>query len=175
MPRGWFNVDKGQRLSFVRYQEIGALGHLRCTCKRGRTLSCSAAPPYTASLPAQKKQVEDVEKRGGAEGLAAALHTDLRAGLPPDAKGERGLNVRRAAYGANRFKEVRPRPFLRLLLGNLRDPTLILLMVAAAVRQPLMVESRRQSYHPTPAGQLYSSWPSLDCQYVATHGMPGIV
>ena len=77
-----------------------------------------------------------MEKRGGAEGLAAALHTDLRAGLPPDAKGERGLNARRAAFGANRFKEVRPRPFLRLLLGNLRDPTLILLMVAAAVRKP---------------------------------------
>ena len=89
----------------------------------------------------QNKRAEDVEKRGGAACLAAALHTDLRAGLPPGAKGKRGLSARRAAFGANKFKEVRPRPFLRLLLGNLRDPTLILLMVAAAVRQPL------QEYH----------------------------
>ena len=78
-----------------------------------------------------------MEKRGGAEGLAAALHTDLRAGLPPDAQGARGLDARRAAFGANSFKEVRSRPFLRLLLDNLRDPTLILLMVAAAVRHLL--------------------------------------
>ena len=89
----------------------------------------------------QHKRAEDVEKRGGAEGLAAALHTDLRAGLPPDAKGERGLDARRAAFGANRFKEVKPRPFFRLLLDNLRDPTLILLMVAAAVRHLQAQES----------------------------------
>ena len=82
-----------------------------------------------------------MEKRGGAEGLAAALHTDLRAGLPPDAKGERGLDARRTAFGANRFKEVKPRAFLRLLLDNLRDPTLILLMVAAAVCHPQAQES----------------------------------
>ena len=67
---------------------------------------------------------------GGVEGLAKLLSTSLQAGLAPDAK---GLAQRRAAFGANKFREVKQRTFLRLLVDNLRDPTLILLMVAAAV------------------------------------------
>lgn len=84
--------------------------------------------------PAQHKRPEDLVKHGGADGLAAVLQTSLRTGLAQNGTDARGLERRRAKYGANRFKEVRPRPFLRLLLHNLNNPMLILLMVAAAVR-----------------------------------------
>jgi len=85
-------------------------------------------------VPAQHKRAEDLTKHGGAEGLAASLRTSMRTGLAHTDTDVRGLARRRAEFGANKFKEVKPRPFLRLLLDNLRDPTLILLMVAAAVR-----------------------------------------
>jgi hypothetical protein len=85
-------------------------------------------------MPVQHKRAEDLAKHGGAEGLSASLRTSLRTGLAHTDTDARGLERRRAEFGANKFKEVKPRPFLRLLLDNLRDPTLILLMVAAAVR-----------------------------------------
>jgi len=85
-------------------------------------------------VPVQHKRAEDLGKHGGAEGLAASLRTSLRTGLAHTDTDARDLERRRAEFGGNKFKEVKPRPFLRLLLDNLRDPTLILLMVAAAVR-----------------------------------------
>ncbi|EFN57544.1 hypothetical protein CHLNCDRAFT_6358, partial [Chlorella variabilis] len=40
---------------------------------------------------------------------------------------------RRAAFGANKFKAIPPKSFFRLWFGNLKDPTLIMLMVAALI------------------------------------------
>ncbi len=56
--------------------------------------------------------------------------------MDPDHAGAGGhsLAARREAFGDNRFKEVPVQPFWRLLVDNLSDPTLILLMCAAAVR-----------------------------------------
>lgn len=95
-------------------------------------LGCAPGATTMASLSfcSQEKSAEDVKTHGGVEGLAKLLCASLQAGLAPDAK---GLAQRRAAFGANKFKEVEQRTFLRLLVDNLRDPTLILLMVAAAV------------------------------------------
>lgn len=44
---------------------------------------------------------------------------------------------RRAAFGANKFKAIPPKNFFKLWFGNLQDPTLIMLMVAALVGAPV--------------------------------------
>lgn len=46
------------------------------------------------------------------------------------------LMSNRAAFGANKFKAVPPKNFFKLWFGNLQDPTLIMLMIAALVGQP---------------------------------------
>lgn len=50
------------------------------------------------------------------------------------ANGELSLAGRQQHFGANAFKEVKQKAFWSLLFENLKDPTLILLMVAALVR-----------------------------------------
>jgi hypothetical protein len=86
----------------------------------------------------QAKNDEALAALGGAAALAAALACSLATGVDPDHAGAGGhsLAARREAFGANRFKEVPVQPFWRLLVDNLSDPTLILLMCAAAVRAP---------------------------------------
>ena len=69
-------------------------------------------------------------------GVAAALACSLATGVDQGAERGHSLAARRAQYGVNRFKEVPVQPFWRLLIDNLSDPTLILLMCAAAVRTP---------------------------------------
>jgi P-type Ca2+ transporter type 2C len=82
----------------------------------------------------QHKDAENLEKHGGVIGIAEALHTDTVAGLDPAATGDLSIESRRATFGSNKFKEVRPKSFFLLWFENLCDPTLILLMIAAAVR-----------------------------------------
>ena len=83
----------------------------------------------------QAKDDEALAARGGAVGIAAALACSLATGVDQAvADGGRSIAARRAAFGANRFREVPVQPFWRLLIDNLTDPTLILLMCAAAVR-----------------------------------------
>lgn len=67
------------------------------------------------------------------QGFAAALHTDTASGLSAETKDSFSLQARSDAYGANRFKEVKQKSLLSLILGNLQDPTLMLLMAAAMV------------------------------------------
>ena len=67
------------------------------------------------------------------QGFAAALHTDTASGLSSETEDSFSLQARSDAYGANRFKEVMQKSLLSLILGNLRDPTLMLLMAAAMV------------------------------------------
>ncbi len=68
--------------------------------------------------------------------MGAALHTSLSDGLAPDT-----VEARRAAFGANKFKAIPPKSFFKLWFGNLKDPTLIMLMAAALVRTLLMPSS----------------------------------
>lgn len=65
---------------------------------------------------------------GGVDAVTSALKTDRKNGLA-SANVERN----RVAFGANTFKEVPPKSFFSILLEALKDPTLILLMVAATV------------------------------------------
>lgn len=85
----------------------------------------------------QEKNDEEWQKLGGLQGVAAALHTSLHDGV--DATAEAGgkagpsLQQRRAAFGANRFKQIPPKSLFKLWVSNLKDPTLIMLMIAALV------------------------------------------
>ena len=84
----------------------------------------------------QEQDDEELVKRGGVKGFAAALHVDTETGLSVDTQGALSIGSRADAFGANRFKEVKQKSLLSLLLSNLRDPTLILLMAAAMVCFP---------------------------------------
>ena len=55
-------------------------------------------------------------------------------GLDPSTSGSFSVDSRREMYGANKFKERKTKGLLLLVFEQLKDPTLILLMVAAAVR-----------------------------------------
>ncbi|PSC72089.1 P-type ATPase [Micractinium conductrix] len=75
---------------------------------------------------------------GGLEGVAAALRVSLHDGVDT-ASAAAGLEARRAAFGANTFKAIPPKSFFKLWLSALKDPTLIMLMVAALVSTVLGV------------------------------------
>lgn len=94
-------------------------------------MTACAATPCTLP-PLQHKDDDAWEKLGGLEGVASVLHTSLTDGASP---AEVALEARRAAFGANRFKSIPPKSFFTLLIAQLKDPTLIMLMVAAAVRR----------------------------------------
>lgn len=61
--------------------------------------------------------------------------TDLCRPLPSRPQTSNAVpRLRSAAFGANKFKAIPPKSFFKLWFGNLRDPTLIMLMAAAMVR-----------------------------------------
>ena len=65
---------------------------------------------------------------GGCERVGNALKTDLKEGLAPE-----HVERNRAAFGPNTFRELPPKSFFSILWEALKDPTLILLMVAATI------------------------------------------
>jgi Ca2+-transporting ATPase len=76
---------------------------------------------------------------GGLQGVASALCTSLHDGINPAATDGSDSEARRAAFGANKFKQIPPKNFFKLWFGNLRDPTLIMLMAAALISTVLGV------------------------------------
>ena len=72
--------------------------------------------------------------RGGLPGLAAQLGSDVKSGVSTQGEGLLAIEQRQSVFGQNRFKEMPQKSFFFLLWENLQDPTLILLMIAAAVR-----------------------------------------
>lgn len=82
----------------------------------------------------QDKDRDALAKRGGVEGIAAALHTNERQGISTMSPvADQSVEGRQHTFGPNRFREVQQKSFFRLLWENLQDPVLILLMVAALV------------------------------------------
>lgn len=77
--------------------------------------------------------MEELKKLGGVQGVAESLHTNLEDGLSSGKTGSTSMEGRQIAFGANRFKAIPLKSFFSLLVGNLKDPTLILLMAAALV------------------------------------------
>lgn len=109
-----------------------------------------AAAAFGVSQAALNQLNEDKDvsrlqmEHGGVEGLAAALKVDINEGLNPGITGDTSVESRQTAFGVNRFKAVPLKSFFALLLGNLQDPTLILLMVAALISTVLGVAVKDQ-------------------------------
>jgi P-type Ca2+ transporter type 2C len=80
----------------------------------------------------EEKDVPGWKQLGGTLDVAAQLQTDLKTGLTKE-----GVERNRAEFGPNSFKQVPPKSFLSILFAALRDPTLILLMFAAAISTTL--------------------------------------
>jgi P-type Ca2+ transporter type 2C len=87
----------------------------------------------------EEKDTAGWNELGGVEKVAADLKTDLKHGLS-SAEVERN----REAFGPNTFKEVPTKTFFGILLDALKDPTLILLMVAATVSTVLGVAIKEE-------------------------------
>jgi Ca2+-transporting ATPase len=81
----------------------------------------------------QNKDNRKLAGYGFPEGLARVLGTSHTSGLDPEAKGTLTIERRQEFYGANKFKERTTKGLLVLVFEQLKDPTLILLMCAAAV------------------------------------------
>lgn len=72
------------------------------------------------------------EEFGGIEGLCAKMGVDPIKGLPSDVASPE-LAKRREKYGPNTIPNTKAKPFWRLLFDAIKDPTLIILIVAGFV------------------------------------------
>lgn len=107
----------------------------------------------------QNKDSQKLAAYGFPEGLARALGTSHTQGLDLEAKGALSVQRRQEIYGANKFKERKTKRLLVLVFEQLKDPTLILLMCAAAVGsppRPLMVVFGLKTVKNPPA--LWGPW-----------------
>ncbi len=87
-----------------------------------------------------------LKERGGVAGIADALRTSTADGLDAGLGASTSLGTRVRAFGANRYKQVPQKTFFGLLWANLKDPIIILLMVAAMVRLVAQLDWRPE--HP---------------------------
>ncbi|GMH44859.1 hypothetical protein BSKO_12811 [Bryopsis sp. KO-2023] len=76
----------------------------------------------------EEKDVKHLQEKGGVEGVAKAVHSDLKHGLE-----ESEVESHRATFGANFFDEVPAKTFMSLVIENIKDPIIILLIAAALV------------------------------------------
>jgi len=81
----------------------------------------------------EDKDMKELTKVGGAEGLAAALKTDLRQGLESEGSGPASVQAHAEAFGPNTYKEVPAKSFFALVYENIKDPIILLLIGAALV------------------------------------------
>ncbi len=82
-----------------------------------------------AAASAQDKDQKTLnEQYKGVHGLAAALGSDKKHGLPEDA-----VEASRGKYGANTYTQVPPKSFFAILYEGFKDPVILLLCAAATV------------------------------------------
>jgi Ca2+-transporting ATPase len=89
-----------------------------------------------------------VESLGSIDGIASRLHVSLEDGLDSSAAPPMSLDDRRRIFGANVLPMVPTKSFFYLWYQNLKDPIIVMLMVAALVSTILGVavpEEREQS------------------------------
>ncbi|GLC43787.1 hypothetical protein PLESTB_000907900 [Pleodorina starrii] len=115
-----------------------------------------APPPATCPYDVSQEQLLAMNEAkdtaglkgiGGAPGLAKKLHSDLHKGLDPNAQGLASIEAHAEAYGVNKFAEVPPKSFLMLVWGNLQDPVIIILILAALVSTVLGAAIAEQRKH----------------------------
>ncbi|KAF8057240.1 ACA11 [Scenedesmus sp. PABB004] len=96
--------------------------------------SFGLSPEELLALNSDKDTAALKGKHGGVPGLASALGVDLKAGLDGD-----GAAARRAAFGANTYRQVPPKSFFRILAEGFKDPVILLLCAAATLSTVLGV------------------------------------
>jgi Ca2+-transporting ATPase len=79
------------------------------------------------------KNPELLEKYGGLEGIAEALHVDVKTGLPVHRAEENVFADREAVYGRNVLPETKSKTLLGLMWEALHDKIMIILSIAAIV------------------------------------------
>ncbi|CAL5395390.1 unnamed protein product [Camellia sinensis] len=72
-----------------------------------------------------------VEKHGGVQGLASDLKTNLENGINGD--DEEDISRRHKAFGSNTYQRPPTKGFYRFVWEALKDPTIIILLVCAAL------------------------------------------
>ncbi|KAI8021286.1 putative calcium-transporting ATPase 13, plasma membrane-type [Camellia lanceoleosa] len=72
-----------------------------------------------------------VEKHGGVQGLASDLKTNLENGINGD--GEEDISCRHKAFGSNTYQRPPTKRFYSFVWEALKDPTIIILLVCAAL------------------------------------------
>ncbi|THG16025.1 hypothetical protein TEA_028924 [Camellia sinensis var. sinensis] len=72
-----------------------------------------------------------VEKHGGVQGLASDLKTNLKNGINGD--DEEDISRRHKAFGSNTYQRPPTKGFYRFVWEALKDPTIIILLVCAAL------------------------------------------
>ncbi|EFJ50671.1 hypothetical protein VOLCADRAFT_88435 [Volvox carteri f. nagariensis] len=95
----------------------------------------------------EAKDTTALKSIGGANGLAKKLLSDLHKGLDPQGQGLASIEAHVDAYGENKFPEVPPKSFLALVWGNLQDPVIIILIIAALVSTILGAAIAEQRKH----------------------------
>ncbi|KAG0598160.1 hypothetical protein M758_12G051300 [Ceratodon purpureus] len=78
----------------------------------------------------QDRDLKDLERMGGVEGLAKQLHTDMEDGLDET---EEQMERRREAYGANTYPKKVTKGFWSFVWDACKDTTLNILMACAVV------------------------------------------
>ncbi|KAG0627468.1 hypothetical protein M758_2G203300 [Ceratodon purpureus] len=86
--------------------------------------------PSTLTQLLQDRQIEDLERLGGVEGLCEKLNTDREYGLDET---EEQLQRRRDSYGANTYPKKTTKGFWSFVWDACKDTTLNILMVCAIV------------------------------------------
>ncbi|MCO5550662.1 hypothetical protein L7F22_004151 [Adiantum nelumboides] len=94
--------------------------------ERGR----SNVSPDELSLLLQHRNPQSLHAFGGIHGLASSLGTSLREGLKDDCL---QIQKQQEMFGRNTYPRQPPKGFCRFVLDAFNDPTLVILMVCAAL------------------------------------------
>jgi Ca2+-transporting ATPase len=111
---------------------IRACSRLSGSLRRGRRIQPErfGVPPTELAKLLQDRELEDLQRLGGIEGLCAKLQTDGEYGLDET---EEQLQTRRAEYGANTYPKKKTKGFWSFVWDACKDTTLNILMACAVV------------------------------------------
>ncbi|KAK9054776.1 hypothetical protein SSX86_025855 [Deinandra increscens subsp. villosa] len=144
------NEDQEKRRRMIRShaQVIRAALLFKLAGQRALVLETTVAPPspsggYGIALEQLVSMTRDhnitaLLQYGGVKGLSEMLKTDPERGVPGD---DTELSNRRITFGSNTYPVKPGRSFLRFIWEALKDLTLIILIVAAAVSLVLGIKT----------------------------------
>nr|XP_043611235.1 calcium-transporting ATPase 12, plasma membrane-type-like [Erigeron canadensis] len=86
----------------------------------------------------KNKDLDMLRKFNGVEGLAKSLHTTLEHGI-----NGQDIERRKTAFGSNVCSKPTPKPFWSFVVGAFGDPTIVILLIAAAFSSDINVAEER--------------------------------